>query len=121
MPEEEDDLSGVGSLSQRSSIGRGGQGDMAGFVDGAREFGREALGRVRNAAGERVDQAFEEGFNEAANLCVRVVAEAAAPLTAKMATEALTEREQAQLARLTILKDEIERALYGFWDQPAPT
>ncbi|WP_234058092.1 hypothetical protein [Microbacterium sp. NFH-22A-Y] len=92
---------------------------MAGFADSAREFGREALGRAREAAGERVDQAFVDGFNQAGNLCVQAVAEAAAPLTAKMATENLTEREQAQLARLTTLKDEIERALYGFWDQPA--
>lgn len=94
---------------------------MAGFADFARGLGREALGRVQSAAGERVDQAFEDGFNEAANLCVQVVAEAAGALSSKMATEALTDREQAQLARLTFLKEEIERALYGFWDQPAST
>ena len=92
---------------------------MAGVVDFAKGIGQEALTRVRGVAREHTDQAFEEGFNEAANICVRLITEAAAELTAKMGKASLSDREQAQLARLSGLKEEMEQALYGYWEQPA--
>lgn len=92
---------------------------MAGMSDFAKGIGQEALTRVRGVAREHTDQAFEDGFNEAANICVRLVTEAAGGLTAKMSNASLTDREQAQLARLTGLKEEMEQALYGYWEQKA--
>lgn len=86
-------------------------------LDFAKNIGQEALTRVRGVAREHTDQAFEDGFNEAANICVRLVTEAAAQLTTKMGTASLSDREQAQLARLSSLKEEMEKSLYGYWEQ----
>lgn len=91
---------------------------MAGLIDFAKDIGQEALTRVRGVARENTDQAFEDGFNEAANICVRLVTDAAAELTTKMGSASLSDREQAQLARLSSLKTEMEQALYGYWEQP---
>ncbi|MFB8386528.1 hypothetical protein ACFC3F_05215 [Microbacterium sp. NPDC055910] len=92
---------------------------MAGLIDFAKNIGQEALTRVRGVAAEHTDQAFEDGFNTAANICVQLVTDASAELTTKMSSTSLSDREQAQLAQLTRLKGEMEQALYAYWEKAA--
>ncbi len=82
-------------------------------------FGGELLGGVQGMANGRIDRAFGQGFDEAANLCVNLVAKTIADLVDKINEgELLTPDEQLLVGKLTVLKAEMERQLHA-WEPPA--
>lgn len=77
-------------------------------------FGGELLGVVRGVASDEVDRAYSDGFNDAANLCVNLVADKAAALMDKITSGSLlSSDEQVLLASLTGLKAEMESGLHA--------
>ncbi|AQY01866.1 hypothetical protein [Microbacterium foliorum] len=75
-------------------------------------FGGELLGSVRGMAKGHVDQAFSEGFDAAASLCVNLVAKTIADLMAKISSGVLLSNDEQILAgKLTDLKAEMEQQL----------
>lgn len=77
-------------------------------------FGGELLGAARGTVADEVDRAYSDGFNDAANLCVNLVAAKAAALMARITSGSLlSSDEQVLLASLTGLKEEMERELHA--------
>lgn len=74
------------------------------------------LGIVRESAKRRTDDAFAEGYSEAANVCVGVLSEAIDGLLEQIKSgNFLSDQEQFLLSKLNELKSETENALRDAW------
>lgn len=81
-----------------------------------RDLAGEVTDRIREDATDRLDARFEEGFNEAANICVNLLSKKIDGLLSQVKQGSyLSENEQFLLAQLNNLRSEAEAGLRGFW------
>ncbi|MFF5447573.1 hypothetical protein [Streptomyces sp. NPDC012888] len=93
---------------------------MPDWKEATLKIGRQVWEDQQARADERHVAVFSEGFDEAANICVSIVAERIAELMTKIQSGSyLSTEEQFLLSRLTGLKEEMEKALHSFFDQDA--
>jgi len=77
--------------------------------DAARDVLRDAKDTTRRVANGLLDGAYDDGFREAANICMSVLAESSADLMKKIKPgEGLSTEEQFLLRRLSELQTEME-------------
>ena len=78
-----------------------------------KEFANELLTSVRKSVKEHNDDAFEDGYNEAANICVGVLSEVIDGLLKKINLDSrLSDQEQFLLSKLHEIRSEMETMLH---------
>ena len=81
-----------------------------------KEFVDDLLRGVRNSAHEHIDDAFADGYSEAANVCVGVLSKTIDALLKQIKPGSyLSDQEQFLLSKLNELKSQTENALSDFW------
>jgi hypothetical protein len=81
-----------------------------------KEFVGDLLGSARTSVNEHIDDAFADGYNEAANVCVGILSETINGLLKQIKPGSyLSDQEQFLLSKLNELKSETESALRDFW------
>lgn len=85
------------------------------------EVGRELADIPGEVLRRHADSRFEEGFNAAAAICVDLLSTNIDDLMGKAKCGELSGPEQVLLSKLTDLKSETERSLYGYWEAQGAT
>jgi hypothetical protein len=81
-----------------------------------KEFVGDLVDSVRKSASEHSDDAFADGYNDAANICVGVLSETIDGLLKQIKLGSyLSDQEQFLLSKLNELKSQTENALSDFW------
>jgi hypothetical protein len=76
----------------------------------------EALNDVRESENNRMNEEFNVGYSEAANICVGVITKKIDELFSKINSDSsLTKQEQLMLLKLKELKSETEEELRNFF------
>lgn len=77
----------------------------------------ETLNDIRESGNTRLDEAFNDGYNEAANICVEIINQKIDALFNNITSNSyLTNQEQFMLSNLKELKSETEEQLRKFWN-----
>jgi hypothetical protein len=104
--------------ASNGTFGRDGIGytSTEGNMASGEDFLRYVGGTVRKVALDRVDDAFAEGFKEAANISVEVLSKKMDDLLSRIkAGNPLSDQEQYLLVGLHELKSETEQSLRAYW------
>ncbi len=85
-----------------------------------KEFMREikdiTLNAVRESENKRMNEEFNDGYNEAANICVGIITKKIDELFSKINSDSsLSKQEQYMLSKLNELKSETEEELSSFF------
>ncbi|MER8104629.1 hypothetical protein [Kitasatospora sp. NPDC094016] len=80
------------------------------------------IDHARKSGNRRLDDEFADGYNEAANISVEILAKTIGDLQKRAASgDFLSEHEQFLSGKLYELKADMEKALYDFWEQGGPS
>lgn len=83
-----------------------------------REIKDDTLNRLREADNKRIYEAFNDGYHEAANICVGILEKKIDELLSQIKSGSyLSEQEQFMLSKLNELKSETEEELRNFWNR----
>ncbi|GAB2813850.1 hypothetical protein GCM10027073_52690 [Streptomyces chlorus] len=81
-----------------------------------KDFMRDLIDSAARGAYRPIDDAYADGFNEAAHICVSALSESINELLAQIKSGSyLSNEEQFLLSRLSQLKTEMEFGLRNFW------